>query len=112
MTEIFEYMTAPTGTVHLVRQDRPDALITLCGLWTGDMMLGDETASGEEATCRRCKASLPKAGRLSTGQLTKLAEGRVRCACGCKHWEHGRCVGCGAPVTVYLDEYGRAKKEL
>jgi hypothetical protein len=29
------------------------------------------------------------------------ANGCVRCWCGCKCWEHGKCVDCGTPVTEF-----------
>lgn len=30
---------------------------------------------------------------------TVAREGCDRCACGCKYWEHDRCIDCGAHVS-------------
>ena len=34
-------------------------------------------------------------------------EGCTICECGCKYWEHDRCVDCGAeaPVTFYMPPF-------
>ena len=34
----------------------------------------------------------------------ELIEGCLRCVCGCKYWEGGRCIDCGAPACRYSDE--------
>lgn len=57
---VYEYVVVPTtGTVHLIRQ--ADTLflggsgMTVCGRSTLDMMQGDETISGNAATCNTCR---------------------------------------------------------
>lgn len=68
--DVAEYVTHPSGTVHMVNQ--ADATIastitdepprTLCGLvvgWERDgWAWGDETVSGIRATCRRCRKAM------------------------------------------------------
>lgn len=53
---IFEYITSPNGTIHLMRGD---GVRTLCGrdttpAWT----IGDETIHGRSASCRSCRISV------------------------------------------------------
>jgi hypothetical protein len=56
--QVYEYITAPTETVHLVRQVYPYG--SLCGMPTEGWSMGDETLSGVSATCQRCIASVRK----------------------------------------------------
>jgi len=71
---IAEYVTHPSGTVHLTDQFSTDLASwygdvprTLCGLvvgWEADgWRWGDETLSGVAATCRRCRSILDKHNR-------------------------------------------------
>lgn len=56
---VYEYVMAPTGTIHLAHQGAtpsPTTSMTLCerpirSTWE----LGDETPSGIAATCRTCR---------------------------------------------------------
>ena len=61
MEQVFEYAEAPTGTVHLIRQDGlprrdfDEGSRTLCGRrmderWT----IGDETTACTQTSCTRC----------------------------------------------------------
>jgi hypothetical protein len=59
----YEYVTSPTGTVHLIRQTESihstwfGYIRTLCGrnIEQEGWDYGDETQSGIAATCQRCR---------------------------------------------------------
>jgi hypothetical protein len=59
MTTIYEYVTAPSGRIHLIVSKLPEAERTLCdreidgGAYFWER--GDETQSGHQATCRVCR---------------------------------------------------------
>lgn len=57
MNIVYEYVMAPTGTIHLIVQGGVGApAITLCERPVRDTWeLGDESPSGIAATCRVCK---------------------------------------------------------
>jgi hypothetical protein len=42
------------------------------------------------------RATGPEAREWCDAHFNRLAEeGVTRCACGCKYWEHDRCIDCG-----------------
>ncbi len=56
--QVYEYVKAPTGTVHLSRMTFSYG--SLCGLPTAGWIMLDETVSGRMSTCGRCLRSLGK----------------------------------------------------
>lgn len=67
---VYEYMTAPSGTVHVRRQEAP-WMGRICGVQPrrGEWPIGDETTSAIAATCGRCRriagVNTPKTGGAS-----------------------------------------------
>lgn len=56
MMEPLEYTEDADGIIHLITQDPRTAGKTLCGIpLTNDFLIGDETLSGDAATCDNCR---------------------------------------------------------
>ena len=48
-----------------------------------------------EQAVEALKSDLDRLARLGN---VEAREGRDRCACGCKYWEHDHCIDCGEHV--------------
>jgi hypothetical protein len=60
--------------------------------WSGILKRNGEERRGQ----------MPKRPDQHGNKIAK--EGVDRCACGCKYWEHDRCVDCGAHVSETKQE--------
>lgn len=67
MTLIYTYVTSPTGMVHLRRRNAFNYAV--CGRNTDGWTVGDESITGNAATCSHCRKSTP-AGRADATPTT------------------------------------------
>lgn len=105
---IYEYLTAPTGTVHLALPGDPTVYpVTLCGRRANDWEAGDETPSGVAATCRTCRgfAAHQRSSRLDCTCDGSESFGSYRVGCP----RHTAAALAAGPYVSKPRAFGRAK---